>query len=200
MLLELGKRRPVTEACSRSALISDQVDHAGRIRFRFQEEPLQAIPRGNAGPVPIVRPSKHPGCAQESTSIGVQYVVPEGPVDVAPDDNPTSEPEPDLTILKLPCSAYERANPGPSDVRLLVEISNSTLAFDLKIKAGLYARAGIAEYWVVDAGNHRILVHRNPEGGAYCDVKSYGHGDRVAPIAAPDSFLSVDEAFPARKA
>jgi Uma2 family endonuclease len=107
---------------------------------------------------------------------GARYITPEAPIDVSPDDNPTSEPEPDLAVLAQPCPVYGDANPGPSDLRLIVEISDTTLAFDLGIKARLYARAGIAEYWVVDVTGRRIVVHRAPRDGVYEDVGSYRAG------------------------
>ena len=129
---------------------------------------------------------------------GALYVTPEAPIDVAPEDNPTNEPEPDLAVLVQPCSAYETSNPQPSDVRLVVEISDTTLAFDKKIKARLYARAGIVDYWVVDVTGRRIVVHRDPQGGAYADVTSYGPGEAIEPLSAAGRSFKVDDAFPDR--
>lgn len=127
---------------------------------------------------------------------GARYVNPEAPIDVSPEDNPTNEPEPDLVVLKQPCSAYESTNPGPSDVRLVVEISDTTLAFDLGTKARLYARAGIPEYWVVDVVGRSIIVHRNPLAGAFENVTSYREGESIAPLSATDRSFHVDDAFP----
>jgi Uma2 family endonuclease len=129
---------------------------------------------------------------------GALYVTPEAPIDVAPGDNPANEPEPDLAVLAQPWSVFESANPGPADVRLLVEVSDTTLAFDLKTKARLYARAGIAEYWVVDIGGRRIVVHRGPRDGAYDDVTSYREGESIEPLSAPGMNFSVRDAFPDR--
>jgi Uma2 family endonuclease len=134
---------------------------------------------------------------------GALYVTPEAPIDVSPEDNPTNEPEPDLVVLKQPCSVYESANPGPFDVRLLVEISDTTLAFDLGTKARLYARAGIPEYWVVDVVGRRIVVyrepaHRDPRDWAFENVVSYSEGESIAPLAAPGRSFRVDDAFPDR--
>jgi Uma2 family endonuclease len=71
-------------------------------------------------------------------------------IDVAPEDNPTNEPEPDLILLAKASQEYPVHNPQPADLRLVVEIGDSTLGFDLTVKARLYAWAGIDEYWVVD--------------------------------------------------
>jgi Uma2 family endonuclease len=83
-------------------------------------------------------------------TFGEQFVNPEAPIDVAPEDNPTNEPEPDLVVLSKPSRRIPDANPRPADLRLVVEISDSALGFDLTTKTELYARAGIVEYWVVD--------------------------------------------------
>ena len=76
-------------------------------------------------------------------------ILPTCSIDVAPEDNPTSEPEPDITILNRPAGQLGR-NPGPGDIVLIVEVSDTTLDHDLGPKARLYARAGIQEYWVID--------------------------------------------------
>src|SRR5512143_3644845 len=57
---------------------------------------------------------------------GEQYVNPETPIDVAPEDNPTNEPEPDLIVLTKPSREIKEANPQPADLRLVVEIADST--------------------------------------------------------------------------
>jgi Uma2 family endonuclease len=62
-----------------------------------------------------------------------------------------SEPQPDIAIL-LPCvDCYAAAHPGPGDVLLVVEVAETSLAYDLEVKVPLYARHGIAEVWVIDA-------------------------------------------------
>ncbi len=121
------------------------------------------------------------------------FVNSETPIDVAPDDNPTSEPEPDLIVLKR---LVLDANPKPEDLLLVVEISDSTLRFDLTVKAGLYARAGILDYWVLDVVGHRLGVHRDPQSGIYQSVQWYEEGENVSPLAAPNACLAVVEAFP----
>ena len=128
---------------------------------------------------------------------GALYITPEAPINVAPEDNPTNEPEPDLAVLARPCTFYKTLNPEPSDIRLIVEISDTTLAFDKGVKGRLYARAGIMEYWVVDVAGERVLVHRNPQNDAYADIKSYGAGESIEPLSAPGKSFPVEDAFPA---
>ncbi len=115
-------------------------------------------------------------------------------IDVRPEDNPSSDPEPDAVVLTKPYNEL-MPRPKPADVRLLVEVSDSTLAFDLKPKAALYARAEIVEYWVLDVANHRLIVHRRPQGGDYQDIKVYAESESVAPLAAPESPVVVASLF-----
>jgi len=125
---------------------------------------------------------------------GEQYVNQEAPIDVAPEDNPTNEPEPDLIVLTKPSREF-KDNPQPSDLRLVVEISDSTLGFDLTTKARLYARARIVEYWVVDIPGRRIIVHRDPPEGQYRSVIAYAEQESVKPLASPDGEFPVGSAF-----
>src|SRR5262249_5538082 len=126
---------------------------------------------------------------------GEAHVNPEAPIDVAPEDNPTNEPEPDLVVLAKPSREYQIANPRPEDLRLVVEISGTTLGFDLTTKAELYARAGIVEYWVVDLAARRLVVHRGPRNGLYQSVTVYGEDEAVSPLASPAHEFRVAQAF-----
>jgi Uma2 family endonuclease len=127
---------------------------------------------------------------------GLLRVNPEASIDVAPEDNPTSEPEPDIIVTKQDLEYYiDKGKPGPGDLQLVIEIADSTLRLDLTAKASLYARARIADYWVLDVTRRRMIVHRDPEGERYRSVVSYGLEDHVAPLAAPTAFLRIGDAF-----
>jgi Uma2 family endonuclease len=125
---------------------------------------------------------------------GEKSVNQEAPIDVAPEDNPTNEPEPDLIVLTKPSREF-KDNPQPADLRLVVEISDSTLGFDLTTKARLYARARIVEYWVVDIPGQRIIVHRDPQAGKYQSIVAYAEQESVKPLASPDHEFRVAELF-----
>jgi len=127
---------------------------------------------------------------------GVRRVNPGASIDVAPEDNPSNEPEPDLIVLKRDLSDFTKENPGPEDLELVVEVADFTLWFDLTTKAALYARAGIVEYWVPDVAGRRLIVHRDPQAGKYASVAAYSEEESVAPLAAPESLLQVRDAFP----
>lgn len=76
----------------------------------------------------------------------------------------TSEPEPDIAILRPRADFYMTAHPGPADVLLVIEVSDTSLAYDLGTKVPLYARHGIPEVWVIDAATRQTRVFRQPIG------------------------------------
>ena len=120
----------------------------------------------------------------------------EASIDVAPQDNPTSEPQPDLIVLKQPTNQIAAGNPRPQDLQLVIEVSDTSLHFDLTRKADLYARAGIVEYWVLDVAGRKLFVHREPQLGKYQSVTEYSEQESVAPLAAPQAQFLVSSAFP----
>ena len=71
-------------------------------------------------------------------------VSPRGPVVIAP----RSEPQPDLALIRPRAVPYSRGLPTPEDVLLAVEVADTTVRFDRLVKSRLYARAGIAEFWL----------------------------------------------------
>ncbi len=127
---------------------------------------------------------------------GFRFVNLAAPIDVAPEDNPTNEPEPDLIVLTRESSQFRSANPRPEDLRLVIEIADTSLTFDLTTKAALYARAGITEYWVPDVTCRRLLVHRDAKASGYASIVAYGEHESVAPLASPQAEFRVADAFP----
>ena len=95
-----------------------------------------------------------------------------------------SEPEPDIAILKPRADFYTTGHPGPADALLVIEVADSSLAYDLGIKVPLYARHGIPEVWVIDATTRQTRVFREPvgRGGAGQPTGSgYTHEASLAP-------------------
>ena len=128
---------------------------------------------------------------------GFDLVFSEPSIDVAPNDNPTSEPEPDLIVVNRDVTHFANQKVRPQDLALVIEIADSSVGFDLTSKAALYARAGIIEYWVLDIPGRRMIVHRDPQDGRYLSVAAYSFEESVAPLAAPGSPFRVRDAFPA---
>ena len=71
-----------------------------------------------------------------------------------------NEPEPDLLILRPRSDSYATAHPGPADTLLVIEVADTSLAYDLEVKVPLYARHGIPEIWVIEAATRRTHVFR----------------------------------------
>lgn len=127
---------------------------------------------------------------------GFLYVAPEAPINVSPEDDPNNEPMPDLIVLNRPCTGFEgKTKPAPQDLRMVVEISDTTLRFDMTVKAALYARAGIVEYWVLDIGGRWLAVHREASKGEYQSVTWFGESESVAPLSAPESKVLIASLF-----
>jgi Uma2 family endonuclease len=77
-----------------------------------------------------------------------------------------SEPEPDITIIRGAPRDYMERHPGPDDVPLVIEVSDSTLSRDRNLKKRIYPRAGIPVYWIINLVENRIEVYTGPIRGA----------------------------------
>jgi Uma2 family endonuclease len=97
-----------------------------------------------------------------------------------------SEPEPDVMLLAPRTDFYASALPEPTDVRLVVEVADTSLAYDRRTKLPLYARAAVAEAWLVDIDAGGVDLYREPSAGGYADVRSAGRDERFSPRAFPD--------------
>lgn len=104
-----------------------------------------------------------------------------------------SEPQPDITLLRLQDDCYSAATPTPGDTLLVVEIADSSLSFDRRVKMHLYAEAGIPESWLVDLNSETLFVYRRPSPEGYQDVRAYRRGEAVSPEVFPDVSFTVEE-------
>ena len=101
-----------------------------------------------------------------------------------------SDPEPDVTVVVGKQRDYQK---DPGNRALVVEVSDSSLRFDLGKKAYLYSAAGVLDYWVVDLVNLRVIVFRDPKpdetsesGFSYATRSEYVAGQSIVPLAAPN--------------
>jgi Uma2 family endonuclease len=113
----------------------------------------------------------------------------------------TSEPEPDLAVVRGRPKGYLREH--PSSPVLVVEVADTSLATDRLRKGGLYARAGIAEYWIVNLRGNVLEVYRQPVrapqrryGWKYRSVRLLRRGATVIPLAAPRARIRVADLLP----
>jgi Uma2 family endonuclease len=112
-----------------------------------------------------------------------------------------SEPEPDLAVVPGTFRDYQAAH--PSRPVLVVEISETSLALDRAHKGGLYARAGLPDYWIVNLPDHALEVYQDPEpdpaapfGWRYRSASVMEPGTSVAALALPDRHIQIGDLFP----
>jgi Uma2 family endonuclease len=140
---------------------------------------------------------RHVGCVINVNQLfitrlgGRAIVSPQNPVVIPP----RSEPQPDLVLLRPRAISYSQELPASWDVLLAVEVADTTVRFDRLVKARLYARAGIAEFWLCLAADGVVEVYRGPSADGYADVTRHGPGQAVSPLAFPDVSFAVTDFF-----
>jgi Uma2 family endonuclease len=107
--------------------------------------------------------------------------------------NEYSEPEPDLVLLRRRADFYADQDAGPADVWLVVEVADSSLPYDRDVKAALYARAGIPEFWLVDVNGRSVTVYREPGPDAFSSEFVVQGDDRLSPWAFPEFLLTLGQ-------
>lgn len=109
--------------------------------------------------------------------------------------NIRSEPQPDLIVLRPRADFYRDVDATPDDVLLLVEVADTTVNFDRRVKVPLYARAGIRELWLVDLTSDSVTVYPQPRRGSYADVAVVRGDDELSPLAFPNFTLTPARIF-----
>jgi Uma2 family endonuclease len=122
-----------------------------------------------------------------------------GQMPIALDDD--SEPEPDVAVVPGPRRDYTRGH--PAHPVLLVEVADSSLELDRSEKASLYARARIADYWIVNLAEQAVEVYRDPVldtdasyGWRYGSIATLRGGNVVTPLALPGGTIRVSDLLP----
>jgi Uma2 family endonuclease len=133
---------------------------------------------------------RHAGCVINAnrlfiTRLGDRAIVsPQNPLVI----RPRSEPLPDLLLLRPRAVSYSRELPA-------AEVADTTARFDRLVKARLYARAGIAEFWLMLPVDDAVEIHREPRDDGYASVTRHGLPDAVTPLAFPDVAFAVADFF-----
>jgi Uma2 family endonuclease len=112
-----------------------------------------------------------------------------------------SEPEPDLSVVAGDPRASSLSH--PADPVLIVEVADTSLAFDREHKSGLYARAGVADYWIVNLVDRELEIYRDPVvaplapfGWQYGQRRVLGAAAAIFALAAPSARISVADLLP----
>ena len=118
---------------------------------------------------------------------------------VALDDE--SEPEPDLAVVPGAWANYRAGH--PSRPALVVEVAESSLAFDREEKGSLYARGGVRDYWIINLVDHALEVYRDPGpdpaapyGWRYQAVEQLGPAAAISPLELPAVRVAVSDLLP----
>jgi Uma2 family endonuclease len=112
-----------------------------------------------------------------------------------------SDPEPDVAVV---AGVEDDYDDHPTTALLVVEISDTTLAADRRLKASLYARAGLLDYWILNLVERQLEALRNPgqlRNGeiGYREQTILKPGQTISPLAKPDAEIAVDSLFPKKR-
>ncbi len=109
-----------------------------------------------------------------------------------------SEPEPDIAVVQGIRRDYSDSH--PKTALLIVEIAASSLEYDRSDKASIYAKAGIADYWIVNINERVVEVYRDPVKvngrGRYQTQLRFGEGESITPLAFENATIAVNEILP----
>lgn len=138
---------------------------------------------------------RHAGCVRRLNAILSPIVGGAAIIDV---QNPLSlgqhtEPQPDLVLLRPKPDFYAHAHPESADVLLVIEVADTSAEYDRTVKVPLYARAIIAEVWVVDLADGLVEVYRQPAGGQYDEHVAVGPGRSLPLPGLSRRSIAVDD-------
>lgn len=104
---------------------------------------------------------------------------------------PGSEPEPDFAIVRFDEHRYRNRHPNPNDVFCVIEVAATTWRRDYTYKTGIYAQAGICEYWILDLNRQQVTVLKHPDGKTYSSEQVFTAADQIAVEAFPDIVIAL---------
>lgn len=110
-----------------------------------------------------------------------------------------SEPEPDVSLLRVRLDDYAHGPALPEDVLALVEVADSSLSLDRGKKLLIYGQSRVADYWIVNLVDDCIEVYRHPHDLGYAQQAKFARGDSVGFLAFPAPDFAVDDILPPPK-
>jgi Uma2 family endonuclease len=183
----------VSVECARRRFTADEYLRMGEVGILGEDEHIELI-RGEILTMSPIGP-RHGAFVDRFnrllvTALGERaWIRVQGSVRLFPD----TMPEPDLAILRP--RDYRAAHPTPEDILLVIEVAETSLAYDRGAKAALYAEAGIPEYWMADAVGEAVEVNRAPDGQRYRQSTRLAGADTVSPVAFPDVVVRLPDIF-----
>lgn len=142
---------------------------------------------------PIGNP--HAVCVTEQDRLFVQQLADRA---IVRNQQPASllsdtEPEPDIVLARPRADRYRSGHPTAEDILLIIEVADTSLAYDRDTKIPGYGREGIPEAWLWDLGGEHVYVYQDPCPEGYRSMRVFGRGDVLTPSAFPDVRIPVDE-------
>jgi Uma2 family endonuclease len=104
-----------------------------------------------------------------------------------------NQPEPDIVLLRPRADFYASAHPGPADMLLVIEFAESSIDYDRDIKAHIYAKASVVEYWLVDLNEDVVRLYSDPSKGVYRSETSLRRGQSLAPRSLPSCAIGAQD-------
>jgi Uma2 family endonuclease len=107
-----------------------------------------------------------------------------------------SEPQPDILILRPRDDFYANKFPLPEDILLLIEVADSSLAYDQTTKLSLYAEHHIPEYWIANLERDILAIYRQPHNKSYLKQTLIDHPQiTFAPLAFPEMTMTLKDIY-----
>ena len=106
---------------------------------------------------------------------------------------PSDEPQPDISLIRTHPELDAEGPPGSDEVLSVIEVGDTSLAYDRDVELPLYARAGISEVWIVDLRGRKVGVYAGPASGGYGVYRTAGPGEQLSSETVEGLSLSVDE-------
>jgi Uma2 family endonuclease len=171
----------------------DEYERMGEARIFNEDDRLELLEGGIYEMSPIG--SHHAACVDFLitflTELARRKFIVRGRNPIRLDD--FSEPQPDIALLKWRDDFYRHAHPTPHDVLLVIEVADSTIESDRAYKLPLYAKACIAETWIINLPEEAIELYAQPENGAYTINRNFKRGEDAEADTIADLCISVSD-------
>jgi Uma2 family endonuclease len=124
--------------------------------------------------------------------LGMAVIRVQLPMQASGKDSDRNLPEPDIAVLRERKPEHGKRHPRGDEMLLVIEIADTTAAFDRTRKAALYAHSGVPEYWVLDLNRRVLIAHREPADTEYGSLQTYSELDSVPFPGRPESAKVAD--------
>ena len=178
---------------SKRLFSTDEYHRLGEVGVLTEDDRVELIGGEIVQMIPIG--SGHAGCVKWLAHAFNQHLCDTAIVSV---QDPVSlgahdEPQPDVALLQPRADCYRSAHPTAENILLVVEVADTSAAYDREMKIPLYARFGIREAWVVDITGECVECYLEPSSEGYRKSQSYQRGQSISPNAFSELALAVDD-------